>query len=71
MPSELDNATDLPLKLAAVGPVPICADGGGDIAADTALWKQVQRRQFLVVQQGVAVVLIPHRHGGEELLAAL
>lgn len=62
--------THLPLKL-AVGPVPIGADGRGDVAAHAALREEVQRGELLVVQQGVAVVLVAHRHRGEELLAAL
>lgn len=65
-----ERATHLPLKL-AVGPVPVGADGRGDIAADAALREQVQRCELLVIQQGVAVVLVAHRHRGEELLAAL
>lgn len=64
------KVTHLPLKL-AVGPVPVSADGGGDVAADASLWEEVQGRQLLVVQQGVTVILIPHGHRGEELLAAL
>jgi len=68
LPGQL--TTNLPLKL-AVGPIPVGADGGGDVTANTALWKQVQGGQFLVIQKGVAVVLVPHGHRGEELLAAL
>lgn len=32
--------TNLPFKL-AVGPVPVSANGGGDITAYAALWKEV------------------------------
>lgn len=64
------QTTNLPFKL-AVGPVPVSANGGGDVAAYTALWKEVQRRQILVIQKGVAVILVPHWHRGEELLTAL
>lgn len=53
------QTTDLPFKL-AVGPVPVSANGGGDVAAYTALWKEVQRCQILVIQKGVAVILVPH-----------
>lgn len=53
------QTTNLPFKL-AVGPVPVSANGGGDVAAYTALWKEVQRRQILVIQKGVAVILVPH-----------
>lgn len=35
------SVTNLPLKL-AIRPVPVCADGGGNITANTALWKEVQ-----------------------------
>lgn len=35
------SVTNLPLKL-AIRPVPISADGGGNITANTALWKEVQ-----------------------------
>lgn len=53
------QTTNLPFKL-AVGPVPVSANGGGDVAAYTTLWKEVQRRQILVIQKGVAVILVPH-----------
>lgn len=65
-----ERATHLPLEL-AVGPVPVGADGRGDVAAHAALGEKVQGRELLVVQEGVAVVLVAHRHRGEELLAAL
>lgn len=65
-----ERPAHLPLKL-AVGPIPVGADGRGDVAAHAALWEQIQRRELLVVQEGVAVVLVAHRHRGEELLAAL
>lgn len=61
--------TDLPFKL-AVRPVPVSANGGGDITAYAALWEKVQS-QFLVIQKGVTVILIPHWHRGKELLTAL
>lgn len=60
----------LPLEF-AVRPVPVGADGGGDVAANAAFREQVQRRELLVVQQRVTVVLIAHRNRGEKLLAAL
>lgn len=66
----LSETTHLPLEL-AVGPVPVGADGRGDVAAHAALGEKVQGRELLVVQEGVAVVLVAHRHRGEELLAAL
>lgn len=60
----------LPLKF-TVWPVPISADGGGHVAADTAFWEQVKGGEFLIIQEGVAVILIAHRNRGEEFLTAL
>ncbi len=68
--SFISASAHLPLEL-AVGPVPVCADGGGHVAAHAALGEQLEGGQLLLVQQRVAVVLITHRHGGEELLAAV
>ncbi len=68
--SFISASAHLPLEL-AVGPVPVCADGGGHVAAHAALGEQLEGGQLLLVQQRVAVVLIAHRHGGEELLAAV
>lgn len=64
------TGTYLPLEF-TVWPIPVRANGGGDVAADTALWEQVKGRKLLIVQKRVTLVLIAHRHGREELLAAL
>ena len=59
----------LPLKL-AVRPVPVGGDGGGYVTAHGALGKQIEGGELLVIQKRVAVLLVSHRDGGEQLFAA-